>query len=93
MRSGGWLRTSRLWSLHDGADDTIETASSDGLLEPEQVAAAALEAIAQERFLVLPHPQVAIYEQRRASSATGGWGGMRRAQAELARAPAPGSER
>ena len=34
------------------------TQSLDGILSPEAVADCALEAIAEERFLALPHPQV-----------------------------------
>jgi NAD(P)-dependent dehydrogenase (short-subunit alcohol dehydrogenase family) len=62
------------------------TAGADGFLEPEQVAAAVLEALAEERFLILPHPEVATYEQRRAGDRERWLRGMRRAQAGL-RAP------
>jgi hypothetical protein len=41
-------------------------ASVDGMIEPEQVAAIVTEALAEERFLVLPHPEVATYIQRKA---------------------------
>lgn len=41
-------------------------ASVDGMLEPEQVASTVVEALAEERFLVLPHPQVAEYMRRKA---------------------------
>src|SRR5580700_5142413 len=41
-------------------------ASVDGVLSAEDVAACVIEAIGDERFLILPHPDVAIYEQRRA---------------------------
>jgi hypothetical protein len=50
------------------------------------VAAAVLEALAEERFLILPHPEVATYEQRRAGDRERWLRGMRRAQAGL-RAP------
>jgi NAD(P)-dependent dehydrogenase (short-subunit alcohol dehydrogenase family) len=39
----------------------------DGILSPEQVADVVVEAIGAERFLVLPHPQVATYMSRKAS--------------------------
>jgi NAD(P)-dependent dehydrogenase (short-subunit alcohol dehydrogenase family) len=42
-------------------------ASVDGMMEPEQVAEAVTQALAEERFLVLPHPEVAQYMQRKAS--------------------------
>lgn len=41
-------------------------ASVDGMLEPEQVAEAVVRALAEERFLVLPHPEVAEYIRRKA---------------------------
>ena len=39
----------------------------DGALEPEQVADDVVKGIADERFLILPHPEVAEYFQRKAS--------------------------
>jgi hypothetical protein len=47
------------------------------------VAAATLAAVAEERFLVLPHPEVATYEQRRAGDRERWLTGMRRVQASL----------
>ncbi|MBM4382483.1 MAG: SDR family oxidoreductase [Deltaproteobacteria bacterium] len=41
-------------------------ASVNGMIEPEQVAQVVTEALAEERFLVLPHPEVATYIQRKA---------------------------
>jgi NAD(P)-dependent dehydrogenase (short-subunit alcohol dehydrogenase family) len=37
----------------------------DGVLSPEQVASAVIEGLANESFLILPHPQVATYMQRK----------------------------
>ncbi len=37
----------------------------DGVLSPAQVAAAVVEGLAEERFLILPHPQVVTYMQRK----------------------------
>ena len=58
-------------------------AAVDGVLEPEQVAAVVLDAVADERFLILPHPEVAMYEQRRADDRERWLRGMRRMQARL----------
>ncbi len=58
-------------------------ASVDGVLTPEQVAACVLDGIAGERFLILPHPEVATYEQRRAADRERWLSGMRRLQARL----------
>ncbi|MFN9976906.1 MAG: hypothetical protein ACK58T_44090, partial [Phycisphaerae bacterium] len=41
------------------------TQSLDGIISPEEVAESALEAIAQETFLALPHPQVLTYMRRK----------------------------
>jgi NAD(P)-dependent dehydrogenase (short-subunit alcohol dehydrogenase family) len=54
------VRTAMTASNPDGV------ASVDGMIEPEQVAEVVTEALAQERFLVLPHPEVATYIQRKA---------------------------
>jgi NAD(P)-dependent dehydrogenase (short-subunit alcohol dehydrogenase family) len=39
--------------------------SVDGVLSPEQVAETVVEGLAGERFLILPHPQVVTYMQRK----------------------------
>lgn len=44
-------------------------------LSPEQVAEVAWQALHDERFLVLPHPEVAAYYARRRATPTGGWPG------------------
>jgi len=53
-------------------------ASFDGVLEPEPVADACLDAIREERFLVLPHPEVETYFQRKANDYDRWLRGMRR---------------
>jgi NAD(P)-dependent dehydrogenase (short-subunit alcohol dehydrogenase family) len=58
-------------------------ASVDGVLTPDDVAACVLDAVADERFLILPHPEVAMYEQRRAGDRDRWLRGMRRLQARL----------
>ena len=54
-----------------------------GLMEPEEVAATTLEALREDRFLILPHPEVATYEQRRAGDRQRWLAGMRRMQKTL----------
>lgn len=54
-----------------------------GLIEPEDVAAVTLEALRQDRFLILPHPEVATYEARRAGDRQRWLDGMRRMQRRL----------
>ena len=59
-------------------------AGADGVLSADEVAAKVLEAIAAERFLILPHPEVETYERRRADDRERWLRGMRRAQAQVA---------
>ena len=58
-------------------------ASGDGVLEPADVAQLCLEAMREERFLVLPHPEVATYMERKATDRDRWLGGMRRYQSAL----------
>lgn len=53
-------------------------AGGDGVLQPDVVADACLDAVANNRFLVLPHPEVATYFQRKATDYDRWLGGMRR---------------
>jgi NAD(P)-dependent dehydrogenase (short-subunit alcohol dehydrogenase family) len=53
-------------------------ASIDGMLEPEQVADAVTQALDEERFLVLPHPEVAEYMRRKTADYDRWLAGMRR---------------
>ena len=53
------------------------------MTEPDDVAQITLEAIADERFLILPHPQVHEYLQRKAGDYDRWLAGMRRLQASL----------
>jgi NAD(P)-dependent dehydrogenase (short-subunit alcohol dehydrogenase family) len=50
----------------------------DGVLQPEEVARMVIEAMAEERFLILTHPQVQEYMLRKASSRERWLSGMRR---------------
>jgi NAD(P)-dependent dehydrogenase (short-subunit alcohol dehydrogenase family) len=67
----------------EGSGGGSAQAAVDGVLTAEQVADAALDAIGTEQFLVLPHPEVATYEQRRAADRERWLRGMRRMQARL----------
>jgi NAD(P)-dependent dehydrogenase (short-subunit alcohol dehydrogenase family) len=53
-------------------------AARDGVLAPREVAEAALDGLAAERFLILPHPQVADYARRRADDPERWLAGMAR---------------
>ena len=54
-----------------------------GALAPEQVADAVVEAIRDERFLVLPHPEVSKYFQHKADDYDRWLRGMRRLRARI----------
>ena len=56
----------------------------EGLEEPESSDEADLaEAIAEDRFLILPHPEVEQYEQNRANDRERWLGGMRKLQRHI----------
>lgn len=55
-------------------------AGVDGMIEPEQAADAVIEALREERFLVLPHPEVAEYIRRKTTDYDRWLHGMRRLQ-------------
>jgi len=69
------VRTNMLAGSEDGS-----VAGVDGVLEPAQVAQSVIAGLADERFLILPHPQVAEYFRRKASDYDRWLGGMRRLQ-------------
>jgi len=69
------VRTNMLAGAEDGS-----VAGVDGVLEPEQVAQAVVAGLADERFLILPHPQVAEYFRRKATDYDRWLAGMRRLQ-------------
>ncbi|HEY3138251.1 MAG TPA: SDR family oxidoreductase [Blastocatellia bacterium] len=54
-----------------------------GALEPEQVADAVMKGLDEERFLILPHPEVAEYFRRKATDYDRWLRGMRRLQASI----------
>ena len=61
------VRTNIIGPDLDAWDDRDNQAALDGIAEPEEVAQACVDTMREERFLVLPHPQVATYFQRKAA--------------------------
>jgi len=57
--------------------------SHDVALEPEQVADALWKGLQDDRFLILPHPQVQGYYEYRATNSDGWLAGMRKLQRRL----------
>jgi NAD(P)-dependent dehydrogenase (short-subunit alcohol dehydrogenase family) len=58
-------------------------AAAGRVLEPEEVAEAVVRAIGDERFLVLPHPEVLDFLRRKASDYDRWLAGMRRLQTQV----------
>ena len=63
------------------ASDVVRSAGD--VLEPDEVAIVVSDAIEQEKFLILPHPQVAEFEQRKAADRDRWLSGMRKLQARV----------
>lgn len=66
-----------------GAVAVASVTASGEILEPEHVADAVLDAVAEERFLVLPHPEVLTFFRRKAEDYDRWLAGMRRLQASI----------
>lgn len=85
------IRNSPQQAMAAAATDTTDeaspleggVASGDGVLDPNDVAQLCLDAIREERFLILPHPEVATYVERKATDRDRWLAGMRRFQAAL----------
>jgi NAD(P)-dependent dehydrogenase (short-subunit alcohol dehydrogenase family) len=58
-------------------------AGVDGMLAPEAVADAVIDGLRDERFLILPHPEVAEYERRKTADRDRWLTGMQRLQARF----------
>lgn len=59
---------------------SVETVMAQGLLEPADVAREVVAGLRDERFLILPHPEVAEYYRRRATDPDRWLAGMARLQ-------------
>jgi NAD(P)-dependent dehydrogenase (short-subunit alcohol dehydrogenase family) len=63
-----------------GAPADAATLAAGRVISPEEVADAVVTALGEGRFLILPHPEVAEYERRRAADRDRWLAGMRRAR-------------
>lgn len=61
----------------------VEAVVAQGLIEPEDVAAATIAGLRREQFLILPHPEVADYYKYRAADTDGWLSRMRAIQARI----------
>ena len=67
-----------------GADENVfGGADMDGILSPEQVAAAIVAGVAEGRFMITPHPEVIDYLQHKAGNYDRWVGGMRKLRRSL----------
>ncbi|MBY0279604.1 SDR family oxidoreductase [Candidatus Binatia bacterium] len=69
------VRTPMIAGVEEGG-----VAGVDGVAEPDDVAQAVIEGLADERFLILPHPEVREYFQRKGADYERWIRGMRRLQ-------------
>jgi NAD(P)-dependent dehydrogenase (short-subunit alcohol dehydrogenase family) len=73
------VRTSMLLGgLEAGEPAARLVAAAGDLLEPEQVADAVVEGLGAERFLILPHPEVATFLRQKAEDPDRWLAGVRR---------------
>lgn len=60
------------------APKSLGDGQTDGIIEPEQLARTVVETIREERFYVLPHPEVGEYVRRKGNDVDRWLNGMRR---------------
>lgn len=82
------VNTNMLNGGSDSADDVQRRAAqavtdAGGVLEPNDVADLVLKAVVEERFLILPHPEVLTFWQRKSNDYDRWLSGMRRYQETL----------
>jgi NAD(P)-dependent dehydrogenase (short-subunit alcohol dehydrogenase family) len=79
------VRTNIIMNSPDNLEGGLEgsAAGGDGIVEPSEVAQLCVTAIREGRFLVLPHPEVATYVERKATDRDRWLAGMRRFQTAL----------
>jgi hypothetical protein len=64
--------------IEAGNPSALAVKASDEILEPDQVAEAVMRGLAEERFLILPHPRVGTLYARKAADPDRWLAGMRR---------------
>jgi NAD(P)-dependent dehydrogenase (short-subunit alcohol dehydrogenase family) len=71
-------------AMTDGEDNTAAAAAStDGMMEPDELADIVVQQLAEENFLILTHPEVAEYMRRKVSDYDRWIGGMNRLHCKL----------
>ena len=69
--------------LRAAAGDAGDAVTSQGVIEPEDVAEAVVQGLRDERFLILPHPEVHDYEVLKATDRDRWLAGMRKLQRRI----------
>lgn len=64
-------------------DAASQPQNLDGVLTPDEVAESVVQGLAEEKFLILPHPVVLTYMQRKTGDYDRWLGGMRRLRAKM----------
>ncbi len=79
------VRTPLLFGDHLSPDDDLaaRVVRMERILEPDEVAAVTVAALEDDRFLILPHEEVASYEQARSADRERWLRSMRRLQSQL----------
>ncbi|HEX2784293.1 MAG TPA: SDR family oxidoreductase, partial [Ilumatobacteraceae bacterium] len=77
------VNTNMLNQGTSGSSGSGVVRASGAVLEPEQVAEIAVSAIRNETFLILPHPEVLTYLQRKTGDYDRWLAGMRKLQARI----------
>jgi len=78
------VNTDMLRQSDEGFGNATNVVRAAGVvLEPADVAIVVSDAIRDEKFLILPHPEVADYEQRKATDRDRWLAGMRKLQARV----------
>jgi NAD(P)-dependent dehydrogenase (short-subunit alcohol dehydrogenase family) len=75
------VRTNML--LGTPGNPSTEVVLAQGAIEPEELAEAVVAGLRDERFLILPHPEVAEYVRRKAEDPDRWLAGMRRLQVRI----------
>ena len=70
-------------TMGDPDSPNIKAAATDGMMEPSELADAVIEGLAEERFVILPHPEVADYMKRKTADYDRWIGGMNRLHQKL----------
>lgn len=67
----------------DAGEDSARIVEMMGIIEPSAVADVVVAGLRDERFLILPHPEVADYQANKATDPDRWIGGMRKLQRRL----------